>query len=92
MERMLTAYSSTVSLSESRTSTDPDGKEVEHELEKAMSELKKAQDALAKALERRKVDLLAMEIDLEEAQLCIATCLSENEMEQLIELVKNADH
>ena len=92
-ERMQQAYACTTVLGESISSLAGDEKKVkEVELEKAMTELKKAQDALSKALERRKADLLAAMKDVEERQIITTTPaiqLSDSDMEELIETVKN---
>ena len=90
---MLKAYASTNAVSERIvTLTLPEKKAVEKELEKEMTDLKKAQDALMKALERRKTTLLAIEQDEKEKAIAIApppVQLSDEEMENLVETIKN---
>ena len=56
--------------------------------------MKKAQNALHQAMERKRADLTARKRDIEEEELLTATSpvqLSADEMEHLIETVRNED-
>ena len=59
-----------------------------------MSDLKRAQDSLQKALQRRRASLLVAKKDIEEQQTLTASPpveLSHDEMEELIEEVRNQE-
>lgn len=98
LERMLQSYASVISISETinSLSSNSEKKAKEEVLDKEMSELKRAQDSLHKALERRREELTLAKKDIEEDhQTMIAgpsAELSDDELEELIEEVRNEEH
>lgn len=98
LERMQQAYASTTLTAESMKSLSNEiEKQVkEKDLDREMTDLKRAQDSLHKALERRRAELLATTKDIEEEQLQAYRAkspiqLSDNEMEELIDIVRNEE-
>ena len=95
LERMLQCYATVTTLAEHAKSLDATEKKAkEEDIEKELSDLKKAQNALHQAMERKRADLAARKRDIEEEELLTATSpvqLSADEMEQLIETVRNED-
>ena len=96
LNRILKAYAcaNATSASIASLTNTTEKKEKEKDLDKEISELKKAQDALVKALERRKVPLLAAKQDDQEkliasASVAPAIQLSDDEMGHLIETIRN---
>ena len=97
LERMLQSYASVIAISEDINSISSlaEKKRREEDLHKEMSELKKAQDSLHKTLERRREELSVAKKNIEEEQQALTAGpsveLSENEMEELVEEVKNEE-
>lgn len=95
LERMLQCYASVTTLAERAKSLNIAEKTAkEEEIEKELSDLKKAQNALHQAMERKRAELIARKIDIEEEEMLTASSpvqLSTDEMEQLIETVRSED-
>ena len=95
LERMLQTYAYVTGLDDHIKSLNKAEKMTkEEEFEVEMTELKRAQNSLHQALERRRVEMLATKKDIEEEKVLIASppvTLSSDEMEELIQTVRNED-
>ena len=91
---MQQAYASTTLTAESMNEIEKQAKQ--KDLDREMTDLKRAQGSLHKALERRRAELLATTKDIEEEQQQAYRAkspiqLSDNEMEELIDTVRNEE-
>ena len=98
LERMQQAYAFTTLAGDSvKSLSSPTEKQAkEKDLEKDMTDLKRAQDSLNKALERKRAELLAIRKDIEEEQAeayrtTSPVQLSDNEIEELIDIVRHEE-